>query len=229
MFGRARRARIREWLAGRDDLSRAGLPVNEVLSPLPLAALAVLVLNDWWLKPSIGASYGWLTGKLSDVAGLLLAPLVLTATVDLLLYGAYRSGAHLDPSLRRWKLAAACGTTGAVFVAVKLSSGAATWVAEVWSHAWPGAAIVADPTDLAALPALLLAGWHGRRTIGRVPYARLRWAIETRRRGAAPIRTLDDVRACGGDATRVARLEAAISEQAGDARADAALRALRAA
>jgi hypothetical protein len=71
--------RARRWLRGRDRVDGAPLPIGEALHPLVLAAAALLVLNDWWLKPS--AAPGWLTGKLSDLAGLVLAPLVLSALV----------------------------------------------------------------------------------------------------------------------------------------------------
>ena len=47
--------------------------------PAAIAALVVLVVNDHLLK----AAYpGWITGKLSDFAGMVLAPLVLVAIVD---------------------------------------------------------------------------------------------------------------------------------------------------
>ncbi|MCZ7683483.1 MAG: hypothetical protein M5U28_33725 [Sandaracinaceae bacterium] len=46
--------------------------------PLWWASLALLVANDHWLK---GADLlpGWLTGKLSDLAGLIVAPVLLSA------------------------------------------------------------------------------------------------------------------------------------------------------
>lgn len=48
--------------------------------PLFLFALAVLVLNDHYLKGA-GLLPGWLTGKLSDFAGLIVAPLLLVELV----------------------------------------------------------------------------------------------------------------------------------------------------
>ncbi len=210
------------WLAGRDG-ARPGLPIAELLAPLPLVALIVLVANDWWWKPS-GAVPGWLTGKLSDVAGVIVLPLVLTAALALGLRGLARAGLGVDWTLRRWKLAVAIAITAALVIATKLSAGAA---AEVAGLLGDRARIVADPTDLVALPALALVWWHGRRTIARVPYGRIAW-IAARERGAPA--ELADVIACGADPTRVATLAAAIDRwrAGGSADAvDAAVAALR--
>src|SRR5690349_14518972 len=95
-------ARARRILAGDDGPARAGLPINELLAPLPLVALALLGINDWVLKPSSAPE--WLTGKLSDFAGLFVFPLVATAAFDLVLLVLFRLGAPVDYTLRRWKL-----------------------------------------------------------------------------------------------------------------------------
>src|SRR5678815_5391636 len=98
-------ARARRWLAGADGPDRRGLPLSELLAPLPLVALALLAVNDWVLKPTHMPK--WLTGKLSDFAGLFVFPLVATAMLDLLLLAAARAGAPVDFPLRRWTLAPA--------------------------------------------------------------------------------------------------------------------------
>lgn len=49
-----------------------------LLHPVTLAALTTLVLNDHVLKWTWP---GWITGKLSDVAGLILVPIVLAAVL----------------------------------------------------------------------------------------------------------------------------------------------------
>ena len=59
------------------DIRRA--PGDLVLHPVALVGLAVLLLNDHVLK---GVAPGWLTGKLSDVAGLTFLPFLLLALVD---------------------------------------------------------------------------------------------------------------------------------------------------
>ncbi len=50
----------------------------QLLHPLWWVALGLLALNDHALKP-MGLLPGWLTGKLSDVAGLVVAPVMLAA------------------------------------------------------------------------------------------------------------------------------------------------------
>lgn len=47
-----------------------------LISPAFLVAVAVLVVNDWVLKPALG---NWLTGKLSDFAGVFALPLLWSA------------------------------------------------------------------------------------------------------------------------------------------------------
>jgi hypothetical protein len=224
-------------LAGRDGPGRRALPVGELLQPLPLAAVALLAANDWLLKG--GALPGWLTGKLSDLAGLLFAPLLATALWDLAMLALARLGAPVDFSLRRWKLAVAIAAVGAVFAAAKLSPAGAAAIGAAWSRLWPGARLVADPTDLLALPALAAAWWLGRREIARVPLGRLevlqrawhRARIASDETGARHlIAGLADVERCGGEAAAVAALARGLAgyfEGGTAAEAEAALERLR--
>jgi hypothetical protein len=140
-------SRLWRWLAGDEGPGQPALPVSELLAPVPLAAALVLAGNDWLLKPS--AAPGWLTGKLSDVAGLVVTPLLLTALVDLALHAAFRLGARVDFTLRAWKLGAAIAVVGAAFAATKLSPAAAGLVA----GALAGLALAAVVTDLVGLTA----------------------------------------------------------------------------
>jgi len=117
------------------------------LSPLGdprfIGALAVLVVNDAILKDRFG---NWLTGKLSDVAGLVVLP-VLVATV-LILVGASRRSA--------WRLAAT--VVGAWFAAMKVwrpAAEATEWLFSVLTQA--PSQIVVDPTDLVGLVGLAVA------------------------------------------------------------------------
>ncbi|GAA2189399.1 hypothetical protein [Micromonospora lupini] len=118
--------------------------------PATLLALVVLVVNDHVLK---AAFPGLVTGKLSDVAGLVLAPPLVAVLLTLLV-----------PRLPA-RVAALVGlvAVGAGFTVVK-SSG---YAAEVASSAWTvlaGPSLVrADWTDLFALPALGLAWWSWSR------------------------------------------------------------------
>lgn len=199
-----RRLHDRLWraLAGADGV-RPGLPCNELLAPVPLIALAVVAANDWWWKPT-GALPAWATGKLSDVAGAIALPLVLTGVGDLMARGLARCGARLDGTLRRWKLAAACAATACAMVATKLSPTVAAAVARAMGD---GARIVADPSDLLALPAIAVAWWHGRRTLARVPYGRVAWLRAT---GGEAARELADCVRAGAAAGDVDALAAAI-------------------
>jgi hypothetical protein len=128
-------------------------------APVTIAAIAVLVVNDHVLK----AAYpGWVTGKLSDVAGLAFFPLLLAAVAE-------RIGSR---GVRVTVIAAAA--TGVVFAAVKtvplaadayrVGLAALQWPARaigalVGGRATPGLGevqLVMDPTDLLALPALAI-------------------------------------------------------------------------
>ncbi|HVK63888.1 MAG TPA: hypothetical protein VM694_05425 [Polyangium sp.] len=112
-----------------------------LLHPLWLGSLALLALNDHVLKGA-GILPGAITGKLSDFAGLVVAPVLLATLLRL---GSRRSLvlAHL--------------ATGAVFAAIKLSPAAARAfeaLTALTPFPWQ---ITVDPTDLMALPALALA------------------------------------------------------------------------
>lgn len=190
--------RVWRRIAGADTATRPGLPFDEALAPVPLLCLVVLVINDRVLKASVPSA---LTGKLSDLAGLAVAPLVLTAAIDTLLYAAARLGAPVDWTLRRWKLLAAIAATAAVFIAVKLWSPASAALADALASIFGQARIVTDPTDLLTLPALAVAWWHGRRVLAQIPHGRVAWAGQ--RDDAAPFA---DAIAAGADPAAVAAL-----------------------
>ncbi|HEV7719690.1 MAG TPA: hypothetical protein VGO60_00310 [Iamia sp.] len=148
---------------------RAGL----LLRPDVLVALGLLVLNDRWLK---GRGPGWFTGKLSDVVGVYLFPLVLVATAEV----ACRV-VRARPPERARALGLAAGVTAAAFAAVKLSapigdlfqvtfgwlrwplSAGESWFAGDGFRARAHVELVRDPTDLVAVPMAGVA-WlvHGR-------------------------------------------------------------------
>lgn len=149
------------------------VPGDLLLHPGSIGALVLLVLNDHILK----AAYpGVVTGKLSDVAGLILAPVVVVSIIEVV-----RSarGRPWGPSPTLAALAVA--VVGLGFAAAKLFEpvaeayrvglGVLQWpfaaaVAVLRSVPVPGiqpVAFVADPTDLIALPALLLPLLLGRR------------------------------------------------------------------
>lgn len=126
--------------------------MHNLRRPLFLAALALLVLNDHVLKGA-GLLPTWLTGKLSDVAGLLIAPVLLAACLHL------RSRAA-------WL--AAHALVAAVFTSIKLDPRCA----QGWDALLSGVGVLGhttvDPTDLLALPALF---WSARTFATSAPAA----------------------------------------------------------
>ena len=123
-----------------------------------LGALLVLVVNDWFLKGA-GLLPGGVTGKLSDVAGMIVAPVVLVALLAL---------ARVPGVARR---VAAVGLIAATFAAIKLD---ALWAqrfdaavnAALGALSFPLVAhTTVDPTDLVALPLLGAGVWIAERLV----------------------------------------------------------------
>ena len=110
----------------------AGPGTTLFTSPAFVLALALLVLNDWVLKGAVGS---WLTGKISDFAGLFVFALFWSAL------------------LPRWRRTVFAITTAAFLLwkSPVSSPALATWNALV---PWPLERIV-DYTDWIALAALL--------------------------------------------------------------------------
>jgi hypothetical protein len=106
--------------------------------PLWWAALALLVVNDRFLKGG-GLAPGWLTGKLSDFAFLLVAPVLASALIPVRLPG---------------RRAIAVGVVSGLFVAAKVSPAVSVALVATLARLglrwrlWP------DPTDLLALSVL---------------------------------------------------------------------------
>jgi hypothetical protein len=150
-------------------------PADALLHPVALTALAILIVNDHLLK---AAAPGPVTGKLSDVAGLVVAPLMVAGAWEVCRAAA---GRWIAPA--RLPLIVAIVMTGALFCAVKVSADAATpyrfaagyarwpidaFVALVGERSIPGPApalLTSDPSDLLALPALGIAWAIGRRRL----------------------------------------------------------------
>ena len=124
----------------------------------------VLLLNDHWWKYAFTS---WWTGKLSDIAGLVLFPLVLQGSIEVLLWITRN---HWAPS--RSLLAGCVGATALVFSAIQIVPWAAQAylriTASVHQFGWllRGSEAIpphltADPTDLLTLPALGITLWIG--------------------------------------------------------------------
>ncbi|WP_214104646.1 hypothetical protein [Acrocarpospora catenulata] len=104
--------------------------------PGTVVAVVVLLVNDHFLK---AAWPGVVTGKLSDVAGLVVAPALVNLVVR--------------------EARVALLVVGAGFAVVKSTEGGAEVASQAWSLVWGPSRVLADPTDLLTLPALWLAWW----------------------------------------------------------------------
>ncbi len=138
---------------------------TDLCHPLVLAALATLLVNDHLLKGA-GVVPAAVTGKLSDVAGLLLFPVLLVAI-------ARAACGILGARIRdRLLIHGAVLLTVVGFAALKLSPSVNALAAAAWGHN------VMDASDLFALPAcgvawLLLLDRARATTRDHAP--RLRW------------------------------------------------------
>ncbi len=130
-------------------------PRGALLHPAFLLALVLLVINDQFLK---GAHLlpGWITGKLSDVAGLVVAPIVLAVLVRARSRHAQQA-AHL--------------LVGVAFALTELSQSSADLLAHALrTIGIARATLVADPSDLWALAVLPLP--YALLRAGRTPVSR---------------------------------------------------------
>jgi hypothetical protein len=139
-----------------DTLTEVSRSRRGVGHPIWLVSLALLIVNDHVLKGA-GLLPGWLTGKLSDFAGLIVAPVLIAAIA-----GARRAGARV----------AACALVAVGFVAIKLSPVAAGALERALALAHIHWRVWSDPTDLAALVVLPVAWWLTRRPAPTAPPAR---------------------------------------------------------
>jgi hypothetical protein len=151
-------------------------PGDLLLHPVAVGAMAVVIANDRLLKPHW---HNDLTGKLSDVAGLIFFPLLLVALAE----GVRRLAGVTSWPLTPRAVLVAVITVGTAFVLIK------TWhpAGEVYRTVmgvvvWPFDAIAAavqraelppvgrvalveDRTDLLAVVALVVPGWVARRVM----------------------------------------------------------------
>ncbi|RMI14293.1 hypothetical protein EBM89_00590 [Cellulomonas triticagri] len=156
-----------------------------MLHPVALVGLAVLLLNDHVLK---AAAPGWVTGKLSDVAGLAFFPFLLLAAREVLTRRA--------PTVRSAVVAAAL--TAGVFTAIKVVDGArAAYAAVVGMLRFPADALLSGaraPVDVVVVP-------DARDLLALVACAAVVGVVARRRPADRPLIGLPD----GGGARRAAQ------------------------
>jgi hypothetical protein len=138
--------------------SRVAVPGDALLHPIAVAAPGLLLVNDHILKSTFPS---WWTGKLSDVAALVVLALVLQTVAEM-----------LGAGIGRRTLATALVVSGLVLGAIKLvpaagdfyewGMGAAQWVPTALVALLAGSplptlvpvVLTRDPTDIAAIPIL---------------------------------------------------------------------------
>lgn len=124
-------------------MALANIPkrIDFFIHPVPLTAVAVMALNDHWLKYQFP---GIVTGKLSDFCGVFYLPIFILAlwtTFDELL------------NLRKFRLTrnaviAAILFTDLLMILVKLSPPSARWIEDFFANYWFQIQLIQDPTDL---------------------------------------------------------------------------------
>src|SRR5687768_324616 len=108
-----------------------------------VGSIALMLANDHFLKGS-GLLPGLVTGKLSDLAFLFFAPIVLAALAR----------------ARRFAALLPCyALPTALFVAINLSADASAWFAATMSHLYP-MVLWPDAEDLVALVSTPFSWWY---------------------------------------------------------------------
>jgi hypothetical protein len=148
------------------DVRRRRTPGDLVVRPLAVVALTTLIVNDHVIRPRLP---GLLSGKLSDIAGLVLLPILIVSV-----YEVTRAAVR-----RPWQMGARGVVAIAVavvigFAATKLSTAVAAsygdmlgWLRWPLIGHWSQVAISQDPTDVICTPAAIVA-WIELRRFGEV-------------------------------------------------------------
>jgi hypothetical protein len=135
------------------------LGIGFFVHPLPLAMVALLALNDHYLKNQYPS---WLTGKISDFAGLFFFPLFVCALVCVFVNFTFRRG-QVPLTLNKALLLATVLATSLIFVAVKQWPAANLFYVEAMASMGFPSRLLMDGTDLVALVALSGTYIYGRR------------------------------------------------------------------
>jgi hypothetical protein len=143
------------------NVHRARAPGDLLLRPLAVVALMTLILNDHVLKR---LSPGLLTGKLSDIAGLVFLPLLIISIYELA-----RAAARRPWRIGDRGVAAVAATVAIGFAATKFSTAVGStygdmlgWLRWPLMGHWSHIAISADPTDVLCAPGVIIAWIEAR-------------------------------------------------------------------
>jgi hypothetical protein len=133
---------------------------GEFFAPLPLAALALTVINDLWLKHAL---HNGLSGKLSDVGVCLFMPLFLSELLGICF--------ALRPRVRLWAGAAITAVLYTLQEVVPPFIRFALAVLRIvgpWLGVHRGFQLTSDWTDLFCLLLIPVATLYGARRLGRL-------------------------------------------------------------
>jgi hypothetical protein len=147
-------------MGGHVDPVTKGAPRSgEFFAPLPLMAVAIMVVNDTWLKPTFHSE---LTGKLSDIAVCFFMPLFLSELLGLTL--------GLRPTMR---LCAGAFVTTVLYVGLEIVPPVTKFALGVLEAVGPYLGIsrrfrmTQDWTDLLCVVLVPLAVMYGRQQLVR--------------------------------------------------------------
>ena len=150
-----------------------GLPVSEFTHPVSLSAMALMAVNDHFLK-GMQSIPGWFTGKLSDICGMIFFPLFLTALFDTLLYAlhlltgeTFYSRVFPPYTLSRRRLLIAVVAVAVGFSVLQVLPQAVHVYSGFHRLVGISVRVTQDPTDLLALPFLGVAYLVGMRRVAR--------------------------------------------------------------
>lgn len=152
-----------------------------LLDPVVIASLALLIANDHVFKAlARGTPWSVVTGKVSDVAGLVFLPVLIVAALEVL---ATWRGRYRGPSPRQAVVVAV--VVAVLFTGMKTSDvvgeayawtlGALQWpfrallatLRDVAVPAWQPVAHVVDPTDVVGVVGVGVVVWQTRRRARR--------------------------------------------------------------
>ena len=148
-----------------------------LVHPVTIASFVLLLVNDHWLKPHHS---GWLSGKLSDVAFMVVAPLWLFAAWSRLTSWHPRAVSPRSQRRALWTCMLVIGLTLALMETTTWGDwlyryglgalqfpfrGLAGWTLHAEWPAFTPVQATPDLTDLCCLPFLAVAHWIGQRSL----------------------------------------------------------------